>query len=150
MNELENAVYQSSFTDSGYVRLVRGAYRAQMDDPEAGQLIVTLTKFRLIGRLNKKQEGAVAIIRTAAGSSGIFFDLAVVLKTDHGLDNVCSVGLGDRVRIKSMSLDDERIVVQMTVHARYDPPCCPTVDVESTYLFRNDRLELAKTELLQK
>ncbi len=150
MQDLENGQYQSSVTESGTVTLVRGTFRQALPTPPGGDLIVTLTRYRLIGRITPTQGGAALVLRSAYGPSGVLFDLAVVLTTARGDTNVALLGLGDRIKIRSMALRDRRIILQMTVHAPNDAPCCPTVDVENTYLLRNDRLELLSSDRLKK
>ncbi len=149
MENLENTQYQSSFTESGMVTLVRGSYRQALPTPPGGDLIITLTRYRVIGRMTPTQGGAAVVLRSAYGPGGVFFDLAAIVTTPQGNSNVALLGLGDRIKIRSMALKDRHIVLQMTIHAPNDPPCCPTVNVENTYMLHNNRLELLSSTRLE-
>ena len=145
MAELENMTYRSFITDSGRVRLQNGS--AQVWNRRAGQPIsVTLTQYRLIGAFADKNGGAAVILRTAPGGPATFFDLAVVVRKDTMARNIALASLGDRVRIRALSLENGHIILQMTTHAPKDQMCCPTRDVRNTYQVRGEKLLLLKSE----
>jgi hypothetical protein len=144
--ELENMTYQSAFSDSGFVRLVNGAYREQKGDAFGTVLIVTLTDLRLTGFLNPRTEGSVVVLRTSAGPNGTYYDLAAVVKDSAGVCNVALASLGDRIKVTSVVLEKQGIHVQMTVHSPQDLICCPSLKILNTYELRGRKLVLVKSE----
>jgi hypothetical protein len=53
---------------------------------------------------------------------------------------VASHFLGDRVKVKSITIEDSIILVHMTSHGPDDPLCCPTMDVTRAYVLDGEQL----------
>lgn len=80
------------------------------------------------GDINGDGNGdAIAVLQASEGGSGIYYYLATVFN-DRG--NARAYGkayvLGDRVEIRSVSIQGESVVVQLMMHADNDGLCCPT------------------------
>jgi hypothetical protein len=144
--ELENMTYQSAFSDSGFVRLVNGAYQERKNDALGTVLVVTLTNLRLTGFLNSRTEGSVAVLRSSVGPNGTYYDLAAIVKDSTGVHNIALASLGDRIKVANLILEKQSIHVQMTVHSPQDLICCPSVEILNTYELRGRRLVLTKSE----
>jgi hypothetical protein len=54
--------------------------------------------------------------------------------------NTDTILLGDRVKLNSVAIEGDEIVVSITTHAPRDPQCCPTQDVQQRYIVRDGRL----------
>jgi len=77
---------------------------------------------------------AAVILASDTGGSGTFVFLAAVESQDGAPVNVATLPLGDREQVKSMVIDNGRLVVTMLSHAESDPACCPTL--EATRIFQ--------------
>lgn len=71
-------------------------------------------------------EIAVALVANFGGS-GAYVYLAVVDTTEQGTRSVATTGLGDRVQIRSLAIENGVVVVETTEHGPDDAMCCPTV-----------------------
>lgn len=120
--------------DSLRVRLVEGA--GEVFGPD-GVLVarVGLTEWQMIDDLDGDgRTDAVIAGWSSGGGSGTFVELMhFILGDDDSSDVVWvwrgSVPLGDRVRIRAMTVTGRRIELHLTEHGADDPLCCPTVDV---------------------
>jgi hypothetical protein len=90
-------------------------------------------------------EAAVLLAETSGGS-GAFAYLAIVSCRDARAVNVGTIGLGDRVMIRSMAGQKGAIVVEFVVVGLGEPLCCPTRKVRNTYRLRGEKLLLASAE----
>ena len=137
--ELRNAVYRSPWTPSGTAPLTDGEYREPAASGSAVQTRVKLTKWIAFGTVDGKAAAAVILV-TDPGGSGIFYDLALVVRRYGGLTNPATAHLGDRVKIDSLAMKNGMIVVDMKDHGPGDPMCCPRHARRRTFSVRNDRL----------
>ena len=71
-------------------------------------------------------EIVVALV-TDFGGSGSYVYLAVVDTTESGTRSVATTGLGDRVRIRSLAIENGLVVIETTEHGPDDAMCCPTL-----------------------
>jgi len=152
MNELKNAEYQSEFSANGTVKLTNGIYREKIAPNSATELIITLSDKVAYGDLNGDgKEDAAAILITDPGGSGTFHHLAIVLNQKESSNHVASQLLGDRVKVKSLSVRSGEIAVEMITHGPNDPMCCPALEVTQNYLLQDDKLVVAQiSELINK
>ena len=138
-NDLENAEYSSLSMYKGKVKLSRGLYRAKAAKGSATETIVALTNHIAFGK-SANREGSAAILVTNIGGSGFFYDLAFMVKEKGKQRNIATIALGDRVKIKSLSIENGNIIVHMVKHNKKDPICCPTLDVTQKYTFKDNKL----------
>jgi len=138
-NDLENAEYSSLSVYKGKVKLSRGLYRTKAVKGSATETIVALTNHIAFGKAAKK-EGSAVILVTNTGGSGFFYDLAFMVKEKGKQRNIATTALGDRVKIKSLSIENGNIIVQMVKHNKKDPICCPTMDVTQKYTLQDNKL----------
>ena len=83
---------------------------------------------------NDGQPDAAVVLVSNSGGSGTFVYLALVQPRDGALENVATSFLGDRVQVKSLSIEGDRLIATLLSHAPDDPACCPSQ--EETRLFR--------------
>lgn len=124
---LENMAYQSEWPKGGVAQLANGEYREKYDEGSASELIIGLTDFNAFGDLNGDGAGdAIVILYANPGGSGTFFYLAAVINQEGDLVNLAGEFLGDRVKVESVSIEEEDIVVHLVTHGPDDALCCPT------------------------
>jgi hypothetical protein len=88
------------------------------------------------------------ILAENGGGSGVFESLVVVLN-QHGLPKQSgSAALGDRVKVNAVTIQDQRIRLDLTVQGPNDPMCCPTLPKTQTYRLSQNTLIL--THLVSK
>ncbi len=137
--DFDKIVFLSSWTQSGKVQLVNGEYRRPAAPGSATQTVVKLTDARAFGKLEGKEAGAVVLV-TDPGGSGTFYDLALLVRGPEGWINRDIAFLGDRIKIHSLAITDNEMVVDMTTQGPGDPMCCPTLHVVRRFIWKDDRL----------
>ncbi len=89
--------------------------------------------------VNGRETGA-AVIFTSTGGTGTFYDLALLSREAEGWVNTDTVLLGDRVKVHSVVIKNDHIVVAMTAHGPNDPKCCPTIEVKKYFAIEENHL----------
>jgi hypothetical protein len=80
-----------------------------------------------IGDLNGDGKAdAVAVIGESGGGSGNFEGLVAVVNNNGTIKNSEMFPLGDRVKINSLVVKDQVIIVDMITQGPDDPMCCPS------------------------
>ena len=69
---------------------------------------------------------AVVLLVYSGGGSGVFHSLAAVLNEQGRLRHASSIALGDRIQVKSLSMNGARVAARLVVHGQGDAMCCPT------------------------
>jgi heat shock protein HslJ len=142
----DEIVFFSSWTKSGKVHFSNGEYHEPGAPGSAIELIVKLTARRAFGKLGGKEVGAVIVV-TDPGGSGSFYDLALLMKKPHGWINQDVAFLGDRIKIRSLVIANDAIVVEMNTHNPGDAMCCPSRQIIQRFVLRDDRLIKMKEEV---
>ena len=83
---------------------------------------------------------AVVGLAWNAGGSGVFFALAIVRNDGGTPDNIATIGLGDRVKVENLSIENGTLIADLVEHGTDDPMCCPTMHVHREWRFENDQL----------
>jgi heat shock protein HslJ len=86
------------------------------------------------------------LLAESSGGSGVFTWLAIVACRDDRAVNIGTIGLGDRVMIRSMAGREGAIVVEFVAAGPGEPLCCPTRKVRNRYRLRDGKLLLASSE----
>jgi len=76
---------------------------------------------------------AIVVLVTNTGGSGAFRYLTAVACRNGSAVHVASAFMGDRIRLKGLSMRRDTVVVEMIAHGRNEPFCCPTEHVTRTY-----------------
>lgn len=140
--DLKSMTMRSAVFSSGTVTLSDGEYRMPAVPGSASEIFVKLTDHRVFGELDGDEIGAV-ILTSSSGGSGTFFELALLTKADKGWENTDTVLIGDRVKIYSVAIQENSIVVSMTTHGPGDPMCCPTLEATKTFKVQENRFVAA-------
>ena len=135
---LRNMKYQSQDTRSAEVFVTDGKF----EDP-AGHVWVTMLDSIAWGDVTGDgRPEAVVVLGTNTGGSGVFHTLALVADVDGDPVNVAIAELGDRIKLKGLSIASRGIIVEMITHGPGDPMCCPTMEVTRVYDYDGDGLRL--------
>ena len=141
--QVRNSEYQLGFFDQiRTVQLTDGQY--QEGAPGGKDYIsVSVTDFIVRGDLNGDGENeAVAIIAENYGGSGTFVFLAVYQFVDDETVFLTSIFLDDRPLINHLAVENGEIFIDVAVHDKDDPMCCPTSDTTRRYLLNGVNLIL--------
>ena len=92
-------------------------------------------------------DDAAVLLAESSGGSGVFTYLAVVSCRDGQAVNIGTIGLGDRVMIRSLGGQEGSIVVEFVAAGSGEPLCCPTRNVRNRYRLRDGVLLLASSEV---
>jgi heat shock protein HslJ len=132
LDSLRNAEYLSLHTKSGGAFLADGSYRERTVPGTASEVVVNLTRHVAYGQLDNREAAAVVLV-TQPGGTGVFYDLAVMVNRGGRAMNLAVTNLGDRIRIESLAIVGDEIVVAMVSQGPGDPMCCPTRNVVAHY-----------------
>lgn len=143
----DGIAFLSSWRKSGKVHFSNEEYREPATPGSAIELIVKLTDKRAFGKLYGKEAGAVVMV-TDPGGSGSFYDLALLSRNPQEWINKDVAFLDDRIKIRSLAIPNDAIVVEMNTHRPGDAMCCPSRQVIQKFVLRNERL-IKTTEEVQ-
>ncbi len=139
MDMLGNLAYSNTALFTETVQLVNGVYTTTVVPDASVVAYVELTDVVAAGELNG-QPAYAAVLVSNGGGSGVFNDLAVVAEVDGVWTNVATTGLGDRVTINSLVIENNQVVVDMITQGPDDPMCCPTQQVVVAYELQGNEL----------
>lgn len=131
--------YRMQSLSSGSVTLVNGAYHAPAAPGSAAETVVKLTDKQAFGTMQGRDAGAVVLV-ASFGGTGSFYELAFLSRGATGWENKDTVLLGDRVKVHSVEIESDHVVVRMTTHGPQDPFCCPTLEVTKRFAVKENRL----------
>ncbi len=138
LEALQNAAYQSEWPAEGIAQLIDGEYREEypgFEDAASEIVVVFYPDVYAFGDLDGDgAEDAAVFLASSGGGSGTFMSLEAVLNDQGTPKHVASVLLGDRVQVKSVTIESGEITVEVVTHGPDDPLCCPTL--EATQKFR--------------
>ena len=138
---LKNAEYNSQWPLLRKAKLTEGTYREKFAPDSSTEILITLSDYCVFGDFNG--DGAVdaaGILISRPGGSGTFYDLALLLNEKGTPRHVDTVSLGDRIQVKSLTLEDGAIRLTMVVHGPKDPVCCPTLAVTWSFKVEKEKL----------
>ena len=143
--ELENLTYKDIGTEEAPVTLTDGVWQGQpfVDGGASRQSIGLVRDFYLSGDLNGNgPDEAVVLFWSNSGGSGTFDYIAVVGRDESGMPlNLATAALGDRVKIRSATIDAGGMLIFDVVQAGPDDAaCCPGQKFERTFMLTQDTL----------
>ncbi len=141
--QLMNGVYLSEFVPDGKVTLTAGKFETSTGPAPMQKITVVLMEPMASGDLDGDgMADAAVILSTNTGGTGAFRDLHAVLNRDGQPVHAAAIPLGDRVQIKTLTIQHGAIVVDMLTHGPKDGLCCPTMAVVHTYRLEGNSLVL--------
>lgn len=97
------------------------------------------------GDLNADGEPeAVVMLWESAGGTGSYTYIAVMSRQDGDIRNIATALVGDRVNIRSASIDAGEIVLEVLQAGENDPMCCPTMLATRRWSLKD--MQLVETE----
>ena len=138
---IRNAEYQGIYDYP--VQLTDGRYEGEPFVPgSASRPTVRLWKEPVaFGDLDGDNlDDAVAILLEDSGGSGTFRYLVAISFEDNTAKNVATTSVGDRIKIHSITIQDNLITISATIHGPNDAMCCPTLDTTLTYRLQDGQL----------
>jgi heat shock protein HslJ len=127
--ELASATYSGLRDVDGPITLVDAEWQGEPYAPGGASRprVVLAPGFRVTGDLDGDgQDEAVVVLAQSSGGSGTYDYLAAVGRTDDGVRNLATLPLGDRVAIRSASIDGGGILHVSVLRAgEGDAMCCP-------------------------
>ncbi|MFI5236000.1 MAG: hypothetical protein ACHQXA_09835 [Gemmatimonadales bacterium] len=140
MAALRGAAYRLAFDPTRTVRLVNGVYDDAGDVDAAMKVTTRMLDSVTTGTLPDDRAEAAVILVTNAGGSGNFYDLALMADSEGTPQNLATVGLGDRVKVKHITLYADSVAVTLVTHGPADPMCCPALEVTRHFVLDRGRL----------
>jgi hypothetical protein len=141
--DVRNSEYQLGFSDQvRTVQLTDGQYQ-EGSLSGTDYVSISMTDFIVPGDLTGDGENeAVAIVAENYGGSGTFVFLAVYQFINEEAVFLTSVFLDDRPLINHLAVENGEIFVDVVVHDRNDPMCCPSMATTRHYLLNGVNLIL--------
>ncbi|HEX6269926.1 MAG TPA: Gmad2 immunoglobulin-like domain-containing protein [Anaerolineales bacterium] len=132
--ELRNAQYQLGTPDSlQVVQLVDGKFE-QGTPGSADHISVLVTDFVAAGDLNGDgMDEVAALISENYGGTGAFVFLAVYENVNRALTFLTSTVVDDRPQLNALSIENNEIFLDATIHGFEEPMCCPTLRTTRHY-----------------
>jgi len=125
------------------VKLVDGKYEAGSG---ADYLLVTMADPIAFGDINGDGlADAALILGENTGGSGVFESLVVVFNQGGVPTQWADIQIGDRVKVNSLAIQGQQVVMQMLVSGPNDPMCCPSLAETRTYSLTKGGLFLSRT-----
>jgi heat shock protein HslJ len=92
-------------------------------------------------------EEAVVLLWSSSGGSGTFDYVAVLDRDVNGaVTPVAITPLGDRVKVRSASIEDGRIAFDVVQAGPGDAACCPGQKMRRTFVLEGEKMREASTE----
>lgn len=139
--ELANATYLG--TEEGPVSLVNGRWEGEpyVEGGAARPSVGLADDFQLSGDLNGDgADEAVVLLWQSAGGSGTFNYVAAVEKVNSEIRNLATAPLGDRVQVRSGSINGGVINLDVVQQGEDDAACCPSQLASRSWALECDQL----------
>ncbi len=139
---LSNAEYPIDVTSSGNAPLENGYYEESIAPDSATKITVQLDEEQDLGDLNGNEiEDAAVLLEADPGGSGTFTYLSTVLNENGVAKPTSSIELGDRIIVKTLTIQDGDIIVTMLTRNPEEPfTANPTLEVVRTFKLQGNKL----------
>jgi hypothetical protein len=138
---LMNGVYQSKWALAGKVKLTNGICTESFIPSSSTRIVVKMAEPVAIGDLNgDRVDDAAVILISHPGTTGTYYDLAAVVNVEGVPYNIATEPLGESIRLKSLTMTEAVIKIEMVIHGPGDPLCCPTLPVTWSYRLQGNQL----------
>ena len=138
---LRDGKYSNQFAATGTISLTEGAYAEPQGTGTQGSLRVALSELHAFGDLNGDSSLDVAVVLVSEPTTGgSFYDLHALVANGDQLVEAASASLGDRIKLRFVSIDGGVISVGVVKHAPVDPQESPTVSAVLKYRLNGGKL----------
>jgi hypothetical protein len=144
LDQLKNTAYQLVAQDSHKtVQLVNGAYQNGSDPASPDYASITLAQPMAFGDLNGDGvSDAAVLLAENYGGTGVFVSVIAMLNQNGKPVQAAGELVDDRPVINSITIKDEQILLDVTVHGPNDPGCCAAQPNKRVYRYEAGRLVL--------
>ena len=128
LKELKNASYSGMEGLKGPIKLVDGRWKGRpYKKGSASRPVVSFARdFRMTGDLDGDgTDEAVVLLNYAPGGTGQLLYVAVVARNKGNMENVATTLIGDRVQIRDVRIEKQRLLVDVVRSGPKDAKCCP-------------------------
>ena len=140
MDALKNAEYVIEGPAAGKAKLTNGTYKEPIPKSSAS-VTVQMNDVSAVGDLNGDGASDAAVILTAnTGGSGVFYYLYGVLNNKGTPNPLAPEFLGDRIKLKSLAIQGNEIVIEFLTQGPRDSMANPTLAVTRKYKTQDDKL----------
>jgi hypothetical protein len=142
LSALPNANYPIEVASSHTAQLKDGLFEEAAAPGSSSKITVSLDKNQVEGDLNGDGIPDAAVTLTAeTGGSGTFTYLAAVINKNGAAEPLNSVLLGDRIIVKSLSIQSGQIEVDFLDHALNEAlAAAPTLQVVKKFKVQDNQL----------
>ncbi|MDX9992974.1 MAG: Gmad2 immunoglobulin-like domain-containing protein [Anaerolineales bacterium] len=109
-------------------RLQNGSYQSSADTASVGFVSIRLIEPTAIGSLNNDEyQDAAVILVENYGGTGQFVQIGAVLNQAGSPYHAATYPLGDRVKVDTLNIQNNEILLSGLVHGPQDGLCCPSI-----------------------
>lgn len=143
VTRVRNAEYQLAATGSPrLVQLTDGQFEQGRSGGE-DYISITVTDYTARGDLDGDGfDEYAALVAENYGGTGVFVFLVVFRDVDGRLVFQTSIGVDDRPQPNELSISNQEVFLDVTVHSADEPMCCPTLKSARHYRLVNNQLRL--------
>jgi heat shock protein HslJ len=137
MNATLSGIYEEPIT------LVEGEYEGEPFDPEGASrpTVHLITELMPAGDLDGDGvDEVIALVEENSGGTGHFLYIVPLATVDGVVQQLGVAEVGDRVKIRSMGIEDHSIVMETIEAGPDDAACCPTLKKKRTWTVINGAL----------
>jgi heat shock protein HslJ len=148
-SELAHATYSGVMNEP--VTLISGRWEGEpyVDGGASRPAVGLVEHFILLGDLNGDGlDEAVTLLWESSGGSGNRLYLAVMSRREEDVENLGTALIGDRVQIRSGTVDEGRITLDIVRAGPEDAACCPTEKALVTWTLSGDGLSQIADETI--
>jgi heat shock protein HslJ len=142
-DELKRATYTGISEIRTPVTLQNGRWTGAPSAPGAASrpMVELASDFRIVGDLDGDGiDDAVVLLTYTSGGSGSVSYLAVMSRRNGAVRNIATSALGDRVQLRSVQINNRKLLVSGIRAGKNDAACCPGELVEWQWVLNGSRL----------
>ncbi len=150
VDQLKNAEYQLVAQNSHQrVKLVNGSYQNGNDPTSVDYVSVNLAELMAFGDLNGDGvSDAAVLLAENYGGTGVFVSVIAMLNQNGQPVQAASELVDDRPILKTITIQDGQIFLDVTVHGPNDPGCCAAQPNKRVYIYEAGRLVIAGLSMI--
>ncbi|PST93904.1 hypothetical protein C9I86_04330 [Photobacterium sp. NCIMB 13483] len=128
LSALQQAYYRGIDGIDSTIHLQQGLWAGDPYQPGGNVMpqVMLLGDLSAIGQLDAhKDPMAVVLLNYSPGGSGQFLYLAIMAYQHGKLVNIATQYVGDRVRVKDLTIKNNALILDVIQAGKQDPACCP-------------------------
>lgn len=132
------------------ISLIDGEYEGEpfMEDSPIRPRVHLITELMPVGDLTgDRVDEVLALVEENSGGTGHFLHIAPFSLVDGQMTQLGHALVGDRVKIRSVEIEEGRIIMCTVQAGPEDGACCPTEKTRRVWTLRDGRLNEVETEI---